>query len=204
VNSRFFAGAAAAIMFAVLTVAGSPAWAADNGDAYARRLFADHFAVDGKSYACFVRRYEPAHLASHPAQKVYAMKLLVSAEIVPEDQKRNYSFHLGVEFRGKKDKFTTSGSCGHVMESEVSADKLHIGCGVDCDGGGISIEMASGDKSTIIRLNEVAMWNSNKPDDERTSLSAGADDRMFRLDRADLDACRSLMRGSEEFAAKQK
>ena len=203
VNSRFFAGIVA-VMLAALAVGSSPARAADDGDAYAKRLFADHFAAEGKSYACFVRHYDAAHLASHPAQKVRAMMLLVSAEIVPEDKKRNYSFQLGVEFRGKKDKFTTGGSCGHVMESDVSADKLRIGCGVDCDGGGISIEMASGDKSTIVRLNEVAIWNSNRPDDERTSLSGGADDRMFRLDRADMDACRSLMNGSEEFAAKQQ
>ena len=203
-NSRFSAGMAVAVMLAALAVGGSPAKAADDGDAYAKRLFADHFAAEGKSYACFVRRYDAAHLAKHPEQKVRAMKLLVSAEIVPEDKKRNYSFQLGVEFRGQKDKFTTSGDCGHASSFEESADKLHIGCGVDCDGGGISIEMASADKATIVRLNEVAIWNSNKPDDERSSLSGGADDRMFRLDRANLDACRSLMNGSEEFAAKQK
>ena len=203
-NSRFFAGAVAATIFIAQISVGSPAKATNDGDAYAKRLFADHFAAEGKSYACFVRLYDAAHLAGHPAQKVRAMMLLVSAEIVPEDKQRNYAFQLGVEFHGKTDMFTTGGSCGHVMESDVSADKLHIGCGVDCDGGGISIEMASGDKSTIVRLNEVAIWNSNKPDDERTSLSAGADDGMFQLDRTDVDACRSLMSDSEEFAAKQK
>ncbi len=204
VKLRFFGSMAAAVMFTALAIGSPPAHAADDGDAYAKRLFADHFAAEGKSYACFVRRYDAAHLASHPAQKVRAMMLLVSAEIVPEDNKRNYSFQLGVEFRGKKDKFTTGGDCGHATAFEESADKLHIGCGVDCDGGGISIEMANADKATIVRLNEVAIWNSNRPDDERTSLSAGADDRMFRLDRANLDACRSLMNGSEEFAAKQQ
>ncbi len=203
-NSRFLAGMAAAAMLSALAAGVSPVKAADDGDAYAKRLFADHFAAEGKSYACFVRRYDTAHLASHPQQQVRAMKLLVSAVIVPEDKKRNYSFQLGVEFRGKKDKFTSSGDCGHASAYEELADKLHIGCGVDCDGGGISIEMANSDKSTIVRLNEVAIWNSDKPNDERGSLNAGADDRMFRLDRADLDACRSLMDSSEEFAAKQK
>jgi hypothetical protein len=204
VNSRFLAGMTAAVMVAALAAIVAPAQAADDGDAYARRLFADHFAAEGKSFACFARRYDAAHLAKHPRQQVRAMKLLVSAVIVPEDKKRNYSFQLGVEFRGKKDKFTTSGDCGHASAFEESVDKLHIGCGVDCDGGGISIEMANGDKSTIIRLDEVAIWNNDKPNDERGRLSAGADDRLFRLDRVDLDLCRPLMDGSEEFAARQK
>ena len=33
-------------------------------DGFAKRLFAENFAPDGKSYACFVRRYDAAHLAS--------------------------------------------------------------------------------------------------------------------------------------------
>ena len=41
-----------------------------------------------KAYACFVRRYDPDHLARHPKQKVSAMKLLVTAEI-PQDERRS-------------------------------------------------------------------------------------------------------------------
>ena len=51
-----------------------------------------------KAYACFVRRYEPDHLARHPRQKVNAMKLLVTAEIPRTRKTRdtNYSFRLGL------------------------------------------------------------------------------------------------------------
>ncbi len=39
-----------------------------------------------KAYACFVRRYDPDHLARHPKQKVSTMKLLVTAETPPEEK----------------------------------------------------------------------------------------------------------------------
>jgi hypothetical protein len=48
-------------------------------DAFDVRMFVT--APGKKAYACFVRRYDPDHLARHPKQKVSAMKLLVTAEI---------------------------------------------------------------------------------------------------------------------------
>ena len=70
---------------------------------------------------------------------------------------------------------------------------MQIGCGVDCDGGGISVEMVDADKSVLVRLESVGMWNDSKPDDERINLDGGADDRTFRLDRVTLEQCKSLM-----------
>jgi hypothetical protein len=168
---------------------------------FAKRLFAATPNPKKKSYACFVRRYDAAHLAQHPKQKVSAMKLLVTAETVPEDATLNYSFRLGLQFRNRPGNFDTSGDCGHVSAFDMSADKMHLGCGVDCDGGGISVELSNGDKSTLIRLDEVAIWNDSKKDDERTSLSAGADDKVFRLDRASLEDCRNLVTDRKELAA---
>jgi len=44
-----------------------------------------------KSYACFVRTYDAAHLASHPQQKVSAMALLITVEKDGDDpQTRSY------------------------------------------------------------------------------------------------------------------
>ena len=45
-----------------------------------------------KTYACFVRRYDASHLAQHPRQKVSAMKLLVTAEIPPDEIHDKYIF----------------------------------------------------------------------------------------------------------------
>jgi hypothetical protein len=167
-------------------------------DQFAQRLLGGKIAAKGKSYACFTRRYDMAHLAKHPEQKVTAMRLLVSAEILPEDKALNYGFQLAIEYRDRKGKFETSGSCGHPSAEEKSPDKLVLGCGVDCDGGGLSVELTHGDKSTLIGIDRVAVWDTSKSDSERTGFDGGADDHLFRLDRADPDACRALIQENEE------
>ena len=154
-----------------------------------------------KAFACFLRRYDPDHLARHPQQKVSVMKLLVSAEMAPEDQTTNYSFRLGLKYRHKAGDFDSSGGCSHVLADD-SSHELRLGCGVDCDGGGIEVAMSKDDKSAIIRLERVRIWQNNKPDEEESgSLVAGADDKMFRLDRADLRECASLITDRKELAA---
>ncbi len=154
-----------------------------------------------KAYACFVRRYDPDHLARHPKQKVSAMKLLVSAEI-PEDEKTlNYSFRLGVKYRHRSGDFDSSGFCNHVV-AEDAGNEMRFGCGVDCEGGGIDVALSKDDKSAIIRLERIRIWQNNKPDDEaEDSLVAGADDKIFRLDRTDTRECASLVTDRKELAA---
>jgi hypothetical protein len=190
-------------MLAAMAAGGSSAWAVDAGsaDQFAKRLFAGDVAKHDKSYACFVRRYDAAHLAKHALQKVSAMKLLVTAEKVPEDKALNYSFRLGVKFRHRPGNFDSSGGCGHLMASQISADKLQLGCSVDCDGGGVSVELAHHDKSTLVRLDRIRIWQNNMPDDKLIDLSGGADGRVFRLDRAKMDECRSLIVDRKELAA---
>ena len=46
------------------------------------------------------------------------------------------------------------------------------------------------------------MWNRNKPDDDAAEeLLAGADDKIFRVDRADLSQCAELVTDRKELAA---
>ncbi len=200
-DSKSISGVAAAAMLAVFAVGGCGARAADDGDVYAKRLFADHFDAQGTSFACFIRRYDAAHLSSHAQQKVSVMTLLIAAEAVPEDKALNYSFRLGLKFRNRRGNFDSSGDCGHAAISEDKTGKLYLGCGVDCDGGGISVELAQADKSTLIHLERIRIWQNNKPDDEGLDLSGGADDRAFRLDRVKLEQCRSLVADRKELAA---
>jgi len=193
-------------MLAVMAAgsAGARAAEGDDGAAYAKKLFAGNVGKQDKNYACFVRRYDAAHLAKHSLQKVSAMTLLITAEKVAEDKALNYSFRLGVKFRHRPGKFDSSGDCGHPSAFEESADKVHIGCGVDCDGGGISVELAHADKSTLIRLERIRIWRNNKPEEEGLDLSGGADDKVFRLDRANLNECRSLITDRKELAAMRR
>jgi len=168
-------------------------------DAFDARMFAG--APGKKAYACFVRRYDADRLARHPRQKVSAMKLLVTAEIPPDQATANYSFRLGAKYRHRPGNFDSSGHCGHVV-AEDAAGEVRLGCGVDCDGGGIEVALSKDDKSAVIRLERITVWQRNKPDDEPTDLlTAGADDKVFRLDRADNGECAELVTDRKELAA---
>jgi hypothetical protein len=153
------------------------------------------------AYACFVRRYDADHLARHPKQKVASMKLLVSAEIDEEDKQLHNSFRLGFRYRHRSGDFDSSGSCHHVIFVK-EGNEVRLGCGVDCEGGGIGVALAKDDKSTIVRLEQVRVWQHNKPDeDAERSLVAGADDGIFRLERTDASECASLVTDRKELAA---
>jgi hypothetical protein len=167
-------------------------------DAFDVRMFAGH--PGKKTYACFLRRYDANHLAQHPKQKVGAM-LLVSAEVPKEENTINYSFRLGVKYRHRAGDFDSSGFCNHVA-AEDSGHEIRFGCGVDCEGGGINVALSKDDKSAIIRLQRIRIWQNNKPDDEaEDSLVAGADDKIFRLDRAETRECEQLVTDRQELAA---
>jgi hypothetical protein len=185
---------------AALAVGGMPARAddaakADSSAQYAPRIFAGHFDAKGKSYACFARRYDAVHLARHPKQTVKRMILLVKSELLPEDKILNYSFALRFTFRDRKGTFDSAGDCGPVGPAENAADRLQLGCGVDCDGGGFSAELVNNDTQLRVSIDSIAIWNSKSAADvdDRDGFNAGADDHVFLLDRTDLGACKPLM-----------
>lgn len=154
------------------------------------------------AYACFVRRYDADHLARHPKQKVAAMKLLISAESDEESKQVQNSFRLGFRYRHRSGDFDSSGSCGSHAVLLKDGDEVRLGCGVDCEGGGIEVALSKDNKSAIVRLEQVRVWQNNKPDDEaERSLVAGADDRIFRLDRTANSDCASLVTDRKELAA---
>ncbi|MDE5461090.1 hypothetical protein [Bradyrhizobium sp. CSS354] len=154
-----------------------------------------------KAYACFVRRYDAEHLARHPKQKVAAMKLLISAEEDTEDKQLHNTFRLGFRYRHRSGDFDSSGSCHHAVFTKDGTE-IRLGCGVDCEGGGIGVALSRDDKSAIVRLARVRVWPNNKPDDyAELSLVAGADDGIFRLDRTDNKECASLVTDRKELAA---
>ncbi len=206
---RWMSVVAASVLLAVAGHAVQAEEAKEQPKAEAKQdnVFADKFyAMDvtkqKKTYACFVREYDSTHLAKHPKQKVSAMKLLVTAEQVPEDENLDHSFSLGVKFRNRSGNFASAGSCGHAKASESENGKEHLRCSVDCDGGGIDVELAADAKAILANLDTIRIWNIKKPNDENTvSLNGGADDRAFRLDRAPLEMCKSLVTDRDELAA---
>jgi hypothetical protein len=190
--------------------AGNTGLADDSPDiAFAKRMFAGG-APQPKGYACFVRRYDAAHMAQHPKQKVTVMKLLITAEMVPDDKVLEYSFRLGVNFRDRPGDFDSSGDCGHAAVTKVPDPAetaipagTDIVCAVDCDGGGVTVSLANNDASAIVRpLERIRIWKGKDPDESAaTALNAGADDKVFRLDRTKLDECTPLVADRKELAA---
>ena len=194
----------ACIVAAFASVAGAHACHAQEGvdkakaTAFDARMFAG--PLGRKTYACFVRRYDASHLAQHPKQTVSAMKLLVTAEDAPEDKTVNYSFRLGIKYRHRAGNFDSSGFCSHIV-AENTGGEIRLGCGVDCEGGGIQVAMKD-EKSALIRLERIRVWERNKPDDDASNdLVAGADDKIFRVDRTDLHECSELVTDRKELAA---
>jgi hypothetical protein len=168
-------------------------------DAFNTRMYAG--TPGNKAYACFVRRYDADHLARHPKQKVAAMKLLISAEYDAEDKQLHQSFRLGFRYRHRSGDFDSSGFCSHVVFTK-DGNEVRLGCGVDCEGGGIGVALSKDDKAAIVRLARVRVWQNNKPDDDAEhSLVGGADDRIFRLDRTDTSECAFLVTDRKEIAA---
>jgi len=146
-------------------------------------------------------RKSAEHLARHPLQKVSAMKLLITAEKAEDKPGRSYSFRMGVKFTKRPGNFDSSGECNQITAEVIAEDKAQLGCAVDCDGGGISVELTKENKTTLVRLDRIRIWRNNKPEEEGLDLSGGADDRIFRLDRASLNQCKTLVTDRKELAA---
>lgn len=178
-------------------------------ESFAKSLFGKGVTTNDKAYACFVRRYDAAHLARHPEQKVKAVVLLVTGETKvtnPEEFKEvgpysNYVFRVGVRLRDRAGAFESTGYCGHPRVTEEAPGTFRLACSIDCDGGGIGIAMANKDKATLVSLTRMRIWQEDNRDDEGSDLNGGADDRLFRLDRADIEDCASLITDREELTA---
>ena len=200
----------AGVLAAASGFAGNRAMAEDSPDiAFSKRMFAGN-ARQPKDYACFIRRYDAAHMAQHPLQKVTVMKLLVTAEMVPDDKVLEYSFRLGVNFRDRPGDFDSSGDCGHAAVTKVSHNAetvipagVDISCGVDCDGGGVTVSLANNNASLIVKpLDRILIWKGIFfYDTATTEINSGADDKVFRLDRTKLDECTPLVADRKELAA---
>jgi hypothetical protein len=200
-----------AALFATASVAAWPARADEQADNdFAKRFFAGN-AGKPKAYACFTRRYDAAHMAEHPLQKVSVMKLLITAEKTPDDTYLDYSFRLGVNFRDQPGDFDSSGECGHAPPvrsadtDPMPAAGIDFQCDVDCDGGGIAVNLTNGDNAAIVKLDRIRIWKSTDPDGAAPrGLQGGADDKILRLDRTSLDECKSLVTDRKELAAMRR
>jgi hypothetical protein len=154
-----------------------------------------------KASACFVRRYDADHLARHPRQKVSALQLLLTADVDEGETELSYSYRIGVKYRDRPGDFDASGGCSHAIASD-KGNEIRFDCSEDCEDGGINVAPAKDDKSVIVRLDQIRIWQRGKPDGKATEvLRGGADDRIFRLDRSDPGDCAVLVTDGKELAS---
>ena len=136
------------------------------------------------AHACFVRRYTKAHLAAHPDQNVTAMTAFVSRQDGPDGY---YGISMQVNFRQLNKPFQVSGSC-----SESADGTQALGCGVECDGGSLSVRVKNEQSILVDIPDSVRLFDpsaTSEFDDLPKGARFGADDKLFRLDRAELRDC---------------
>ena len=192
------------LVAAWLSVLASAAFAQDSKvDDFARRMFATK-SDDTSASACFVRSYDPAHLARHRKQTVSAMKMLVSAEKVEDQTWLSYSYDLGIKFRDRNGDYAAKFFCGEARMSDVRREGVRIYCHDGCEGGGVEIALSPNAKSIIVKVEDVVVWPADRPQDmdAQFDFKTGVGDRVFRLDRVDMENCNSLKK-SEEVAANE-
>jgi len=153
--------------------------------------------------ACFVRTYDADHLKRHPKQKVTELVLflryitlsgedatLISTENGgTEKQYFRYDFTLAAKTKEHDRTLYASGDC---------ASAEGIGCGVECDGGGIEIEPIAGKDDTIlVRLERIRMTLGCGEGGE-VELEGGEDDKVFKLTKAPRPLCDSMQKNADK------
>jgi hypothetical protein len=193
------AGISLALAFFAAGTALGPAFAADNADMITRLM--GKAPGPKTSYACFTRVYDVAHMAAHPVQKATSMKVLVTMEKDKETQEPTFSFVMGVTKRASSKLWTTGGHCGQLRDGNDEGPVTRLGCGVECDGGGIGIAMGEDNRSIRVSTEGVRVSPKGESPEESGVDFGGGDDQLFRLDRTAVADCAILLEDRKEAAA---
>jgi hypothetical protein len=133
---------------------------------------------------CYVRHYDKAHLAAHPKQNATDMLVYFARKNGEEAGNFYYIFGGQVKFRDSGKAYTFDGNC----DPTPGKQGLSIGCGIDCDGGGFSVD-ARDDQSAAVRID--AGLRLGEPDDDQPLGTKGfdGDDQTFLLRQTALKDC---------------
>lgn len=174
---RTFAGAALAIL-----ILGATPVHARGSSAFVTQLLGQS-PGPGKTFACFARRYPDAHLASHAAQNVAGMEILVTNY---GGHQPTYQLRMGFNFKGRTEQLTTVAECG-------SRDPAGPNGAATCAGptdGETKLHLEGRNALLVTLPSGIHLWKPGPPDPKHTVNDAfGADDRLFRLDRLPTSRC---------------
>jgi hypothetical protein len=181
----------------ILGLSSMPSMAAEKStNAFLARLMGQLYR-EGETFACFSRQYDDADLAKHPRQNVVFAKLLVSAHFsasAMDSERGSYNYQLGMafRFRGRSELLTTVAECGDGKRRDSLRDGA-VCAGPKADGH--SHLLLARDGSLLLAFPDGADLWAPGPIDQRHDVVKnpfGSDDRVFRLDRADLSQCEDL------------
>ena len=142
--------------------------------------------------ACWRRVYDAKHLAAHPQQKITELTFFLrvsgydagGAYVFKNPHHIFYNFAFSLKRRGNKRALATGGDCLGGKTAE---------CVVDCDGGGITIDKLPSGEGLSIGLHSGGIAFGGDCDTTTgTWVRPGADDKVFHLDRAPEEACKTL------------
>jgi hypothetical protein len=194
-NRLISAGLLAALVLSSWTPAAALA-APANAQDFIKRLMG-RAPGRGKTAACFNRVYDDSHLASHPQQNVRTMTLLV---LIDSENPDNYDLRVGVNFRNQKHYFETQGDCARPETEGDAGGSYSAHCSVACDGGSIGVALKDNGSVLLTIPDGARVWRPGAPDNDSERGAFGEDDKLFRVDRADLLQCMPLAADKDEKA----
>jgi hypothetical protein len=143
----------------------------------------------GQDFACFSRRYDAAHLAKHPEQRVTHLKVLVDAYF--REDAYQYQVSLAFDFRDRPETLTGVAECGAGTQQDT------LRRGAQCAGpadGDAHLGML-GRRILVVKLPKGAdLWAPGPVEERHDTVENpfGADDKVFRLFRTDVKECEDL------------
>jgi hypothetical protein len=156
-----------------------------------------------KAESCFLRRYDTAHMKARPKQRVEAIGICVSVERMAPEEKGEivryiYNFDFAAKLKGKPEIAKTGGECGFAYmppEEQKRIASKPIWCGIDCDGGGVSVDPRKDGAELLVRLERIRVSSEcGGGDDESKSydLTGGTDDKVFIIPRTSVEDYRAF------------
>jgi len=151
---------------------------------------------NGEKNSCFARTYSKDHLKKHPRQQVsyIAVDHLIDKKTARESLQQyvetNGSFGMGIRVR-----FRDSGqNWSEALYCERVGD--HLRCGVECDGGGLTIHARGKDKILIKTekfgfrvMADGGCGDAGDGDDTVRYINRKSDDKVFLLWRVNESEC---------------
>jgi hypothetical protein len=151
---------------------------------------------DGETFACFTRKYDDAHLAAHPAQRVTFVTALVDAHfressLPPLRGSYLYQVSLAFNFRDRAETLTGVAECGDGTPKDSLRGGAHC-AGPQSASARLALQ---GRRVLVVTLPEGAdLWTPGPVDQRHDTVKNpfGSDDKVFRLVRTDLKECEDL------------